>query len=323
MEYRVLTGTGAKVSRVCLGTMTFGAQVNEAESIRMVHRAMDAGVNFIDTADVYNQGLTETILAKALKDRRDRVVLASKVRNQIGPDRFRDQGLSRWHIMKGTEACLRRLDTDCLDILYLHRPDYDTPLEESLAATDLLVRQGKVMYVGLSNYAAWQMCRAQWICDRQGLAVPVVTQSVYHMLARGIEQEVLPFCRALKVGVTVYNPLAGGLLTGKHNPQASPAENTRFQLNKDYYGRYWRDSHFAAVQELLEIARQANKTPVALALQWLVAQDAVDAIIIGASNMSQLDENLSAWDGKLDAATLQAIDGVWNKIKGDSFAYNR
>jgi aryl-alcohol dehydrogenase (NADP+) len=145
MNYRTLTGTGAKVSRICLGTMTFGGQVNEADSIRMIHRALDAGVTFIDTADVYNQGATESILGKALKGRRDNVVLASKVRWAVGEHKQKDVGLSRWHILRGVEASLKRLETECLDILYLHAPDYTTPLEESLAAADHLVRQGKAL----------------------------------------------------------------------------------------------------------------------------------------------------------------------------------
>jgi aryl-alcohol dehydrogenase-like predicted oxidoreductase len=323
MKYRTLTGTGAKVSRICLGTMTFGAQAGEAESIQMVHRAMDAGVNFIDTADIYTRGVSETIVGKALKGKRDGVVLASKVGNQVGPYKMKDNGLTRWHTIHGVEACLKRLDTDCLDLCYLHKPDYNTPLEESLAAFDQLVRQGKVMYIGMSNYAAWQVCHAQWICDRNRFSAPVVTQNVYNLMTRGIEQEFLPFCREFNIGVTVYNPLAGGLLTGKHDRAKPPAEATRFQLNKEYYGRYWLDSNFDALAELMEIGEQAGKKPVELALQWLAAQDAVDSIIIGFSKMEHLEENLSAWDGDLDADTLEACDRVWKKIRGDSFQYNR
>lgn len=323
MQYRTLTGTGATVSRICLGTMTFGAQANEADSISMVHRAMDAGVNFIDTADIYNKGVTETILGKALRGRRDGVVLASKVCNAMGPDPYKDAGLSRWHTMRGVDACLKRLDTDCLDIVYLHRPDYRTPLEESMAAADDLVRQGKAIYVGMSNYAAWQVCRAAWLSDRRGLHAPVVTQCVYNLLTRGVEQELIPFCRDLKIGMTVYNPLAGGLLTGKHSRTAAPTEGTRFQLNKEYYDRYWQDSLFEGAEELARIAQQARKKPVALALQWLAAQEAVDSIIVGASRMEQLEENLAAWEGELDEDTLAACDRVWQRIRGDSFQYNR
>jgi aryl-alcohol dehydrogenase-like predicted oxidoreductase len=323
MQYRTLTGTGIKISRVCLGTMTFGAQVNETDAILMVNRALDAGVNFIDTADAYTNGVSETILGKALRGKRDGIVLASKVGNQVGPYKLKDTGLSRWHVIKGVEACLRRLDTDCLDICYLHRPDYSTSLEETLSAFDHLVRQGKVMYVGMSNYAAWQVCQAKWICDKNIFSTPVVTQNVYNLLTRGIEQEFMPFIKEFNIGLTVYNPLAGGLLTGKYAQSRSPEEGTRFQLNKEYYGRYWLDSNFDALSALMDVAKQASKTMVELALGWLIAQDAVDAIVIGFSNMDQLNENLSAWEGKLDVDVIKACDDVWKKIKGDSFQYNR
>lgn len=303
--------------------MTFGAQVSESESIQMVHRALDAGVNFIDTADVYTNGASEIIVGKALKAKRDAVVLASKVGNPVGPHKLKDYGLSRWHIVHGVEASLKRLATDCLDICYLHRPDYNTPLEESLAACDQLVRQGKVIYVGMSNYAAWQICQARWISDRNRFCPPIVVQTVYNLLTRGIEQELLPFCRELNIGVTIYNPLAGGLLSGKHDRTKPPEEDTRFQFSKEYYGRYWHDSHFDAVEELMAIAEQAGKKPVSLSLQWMIAQTAIDSIIIGFSKMQHLEENLSAWEGQLDDDTLKACDQVWKKIRGDSFQYNR
>ncbi len=323
MKYRTLTGTGAKVSRICLGTMTFGGQTNESDSIAMINRALDAGVNFIDTADIYNQGGSETILGKALKGKRDGLILASKVRWQVGPHKDKDVGLTRWHISRGVEASLKRLNTDCLDICYLHTPDYDTPLEESLAAADQLVRDGKVIYIGMSNYAAWQVCQALWICDRNNPHAPVVTQCVYNLVTRGIEQELLPFCQTLGVGVTVYNPVGSGILTGKHDFSKAPAEGTRFAINKEYYGRYWHESNFEAVAELTEIAKQAGISLTALALQWLAAQDAVDSIVIGVSKLEQLEEDLSIWDGELDDETLKACDRVWQKLRGDVFQYNR
>jgi len=323
MQYRTLTGTGITVSRICLGTMTFGDQVNEADSIRMVHRALDAGVNFIDTADIYTNGVSEIITGKALKGRREGLVLASKVCNQVGQYKLKDTGLSRWHVIKGVEASLKRLDTDCLDIYYLHKPDYNTPLEETLAAFDMLVRQGKIIYVGMSNFAAWQVCQALWICDKRDYSLPVVTQNVYNLLTRGIEQEFLPFCKQFKLGLTVYNPLAAGLLTGKHTLDKGPVDGSRFQLNREYYGRYWNDTNFNAVSETMDIAKKAGKKPTELALQWLAAQSVVDSIIIGFSKMEHLEENLKVWEGKLDDDTLKACDEVWRKIKGISFQYNR
>ncbi|MBD3182068.1 aldo/keto reductase [Candidatus Poribacteria bacterium] len=323
MDYRTLTGTGATVSRICLGTMTFGSQVNETDAINMTHYAIDAGINFIDTADMYNDGESERIVGKALKGKRDGIVLASKVRNQVGPYELKDVGLSRWHVIKGVEACLKRLDTDCLDICYLHQPDYNTPLEESLAAFDKLVKDGKVIYVGMSNYAAWQMCQAMWICDKRLLSPPVVTQVPYNLITRSIEQELIPFCREMDMGITVYNPLSAGLLTGKHSGEKPPADNTRFSLSDMYYERYWYDTNFEAVKELEEIAKKAGKSIIELAFQWIVSHEFVDSMIIGFSKMEHLKSNLAAWEGEVDQETLDACDQVWEKIRGVSFKYNR
>jgi aryl-alcohol dehydrogenase (NADP+) len=323
MEYRTLTGTGATVSRLSLGTFfTVGGQLDEGDSIRLIHQAHDAGITFFDTADAYGDGLSETILGKALRDRRAGVVVASKVRNRAGPHPHKDVGLTRWHIIHGVEASLRRLGMDCLDLCYFHAPDYATPLEESLAAADMLIRQGKVMYLGLSNYASWQICQARWLCERHGLLPPVVTQVPYSLVTRGIEPELLPCCRALGLGVTVYNPLAGGLLAGRHD-RGAPRPGSRLERNQQYHDRYWRPSHMQALDELVGIARAAGTTPVALALRWLAAQPAVDSIIIGASSSEQLSENLASWEGTLDAATLAACDRVWRQLRGDTFQYHR
>jgi aryl-alcohol dehydrogenase (NADP+) len=323
MEYQTLRGTGITVSRVSLGTMTFGAQVDEATSIRMVHMAIDAGVNFIDTADVYVRGVSEEIVGKALQGKRDKVVLASKVCNFVGEDRIKDSGLHRWHVIRGIEASLKRLGTDCLDICYLHRPDGRTPIEETLSAFDTLVQQGKVVYVGMSNYAAWQICEALWKGSANRWPSPVVTQVPYNLLTRGIEQELVPFSKAMDVGITVYNPLAGGLLTGKHSKREAPEEGTRFALNKEYYGRYWLDSNLSAVQELTGIAQGAGLSLTQLAFQWLLSQGHVDSIIVGISKIEHLKENLRSADGKLDEDTLEACDEVWGKLRGDYFRYNR
>ena len=210
MEYRTLTGTGVTVSRATLGSMTFGQQADEATSIRMVEMAIDAGVNFIDTADVYVKGVSEEIVGKAIKGKRDKLVLASKVCNPMGEDKMRDSGLHRWHVIKGVEASLKRLQTDCLDICYLHKPDYATPIQETLAAFDTLVQQGKVMYVGMSNYAAWQVCEALWKSKENRWAPPVVTQVPYNLITRSIDEECVSFINHMKLGLVVYNPLAGG-----------------------------------------------------------------------------------------------------------------
>jgi aryl-alcohol dehydrogenase-like predicted oxidoreductase len=323
MEYRLLPHTDLKVSRLSFGTMPFGSQANQVTSTRMVDQCLGAGINFFDTANMYNKGLAETILGNALRGRRDRVLLATKVRNKMGeaPD---DVGLSRAAMEKAIEASLRRLQTDYVDLYYLHWPDYDTPIEETLAAMDALVRAGKVRYPAVSNYAAWQVAEIHCLCNRNGYRPPYVSQPMYNLLARGIEEEYIPFCKKFEVAVVPYNPLAGGLLTGKHSPQAGPIEGTRFDKNDLYLRRYWHDDYFAAVQELGTIARQAGKTLVELSLQWLLSQPVVDSVILGASRPEQLAENLEACEGgQLDKPTLDRCDSVWKRLRGITPKYNR
>ena len=323
MDFRVLPHTDLKVSRLSFGTMTFGAQTDEAVALRMVDRCLEAGINFFDTANVYNQGRSETILGKALAGRRDKVILATKVRGKMGegPD---ESGLSRAAMRKALEASLKRLETDYVDIYYLHQPDYDTPMEETLAAMDEAVRAGKVRYPAVSNYAAWQVCEIHWLAEKNGYKPPYVSQPMYNLLARGIEEEYLPFCRRFGVAVIPYNPLAGGLLTGKQSRRQGPISGTRFDSNQMYLDRYWHDDYFAAVDELAGIARDAGKTLIELSFQWLLSQPGVDSIILGASRLEQLEENLKACEGGgLDEATLTRCDAVWKRLRGITPKYNR
>ena len=323
MEYRTLQHTDLRVSRVSFGTMSFGSQADEAASTRMVDQCLDAGVQFFDTANMYNAGRAETVLGKALGSRRARVILASKVRNKMGdaPD---DAGLSRAAIRKALEASLQRLGTDYLDLYYLHWPDYETPIEETLEAMEEAVRAGKVRYPAISNYAAWQVCEIHCVAGKRGWRPPYVSQPMYNLLARAIEEEYLPFCRQFGISVVPYNPLAGGLLTGKHSRQKGPIAGTRFDKNALYLGRYWHDDYFAAVDELRTIADQAGKTMVELALQWLLGHDQVDSVILGASRPEQLAENLKACEsGRLDATTLARCDEVWKRLRGITPKYNR
>ncbi len=331
MEYQRLRGTGIRVSRVCLGTMTFGDQADEATSIRMVHTALDAGVNFVDTADVYVKGVSEEIVGKALKGKRDRVVLASKVASPttsksssatIEPDKIKDGGLHRWHIIKSVEASLKRLQTDCLDIFYLHKPDI-APIEETMAAFDVLVQQGKVMYVGMSNFASWQVMKALWKCDAHHWAPPVILQLPYNLITRSIDEECVAFIEEMDLSLTVYNPLAAGLLTGKHSHDADPGKDTRFGLSKSYYRRFWQERNFEALDMLKKIAGDAGKTLIQLSLQWLLSKSVVDSMILGASKLEHLESNIKDADGRLDADTLKACDEVWQHIRGGHFKYNR
>ena len=323
MEYRTLLKTGLKVSRFSFGTMTFGAQTDEPAAHRIVGRCLDAGINFFDTANIYNRGAAETILGKALKARRHKVVLASKVRGKMGdaPD---DEGLSRAAIAKAIDASLKRLGTDYVDLYYLHQPDYAVPIEETLEAIEGLVRAGKVRFPAVSNYAGWQVCEILWICEKHGYKPYGISQPMYNLLARGIEEEYLPFCRRFGVAVVPYNPLAGGLLTGKHSRAGGPTPGTRFDGNKMYQDRYWHEDDFGAVEELRAIAQEAGKTLVELALQWLLTQPVVDSVILGASRVEQLEENLKAAEGRpLDPSVSARCDEVWKRLRGITPKYNR
>ncbi len=323
MEHRKLTQTDLKVSRVSFGTMTFGSQTDPATARRMIDRCLDAGVNFLDTANMYNAGRAEETLGQALEGRRNRVVLASKVRHKMGetPD---DVGLSRAAIHKAIEASLRRLRTDYLDLYYLHQPDYDVPIEETLAAMDELVRAGKVRYPAVSNYAAWQVSEIHWLAEKKGYRPPYISQPMYNLLARAIEEEYLPFCKRFGVSVIAYNPLAGGLLSGKHSRDRGPLEGTRFDGNKLYLDRYWHADYFAAVEELKTVAHEAGKTLVELSLGWLLSRPQVDSVILGASRLDQLEENLKACEGtRLEDSALARCDEVWKRVRGITPKYNR
>lgn len=323
METRTLAGTKLSVSRLCLGTMTFGAQVDRRAAASMLDVCLERGINFVDTANAYNKGGSETIVGQVLRGRRDKVVLASKVGIRAG-DEPHDIGLSRRTIQHQIEASLRRLQTDYLDLYYLHQPDESTPLEETLAAFDELVRQGKVRYVAASNYAAWQVCRMHWLAERSGLQPPAVTQPMYNLLARGIEQEFLPMCRALGVSTVAYNPLAGGLLTGKHRADKPPASGTRFDANPAYQGRYWHPENFEAVAHLKAAAQAEGRSLVSLALAWLLHHTPVDCVILGASTLDQLAANLAAAEqGPCSSETLAACDEAWRIVRGISPVYNR
>jgi 1-deoxyxylulose-5-phosphate synthase len=322
MEKRILGRTTLRVSRVALGTMTFGAQADEAAAASMVDCCLERGISLIDTANVYNRGEAETILGKALRGRRDRVVLATKVGIKMG-DGPGESGLSRAAIVKGLDDSLRRLGTDHVDLYYLHQPDDAVPLEESLSAMDGLVRAGKARFVGASNYAGWQACRMLWLAEKQGWQGVSVVQPMYNLLARGVEQEFLPMCRAFGLAVLAYNPLAGGLLTGKHQPD-NPLPGSRFERMPAYRDRYWHPANFAAVRELSDVARAAGRSLVSLALGWLLHHACVDGVVLGASRLEQLQQNLAAVDdGPLPAEAVAACDSVWATLRGVTPRYNR
>lgn len=322
MSHVKLAHTELTVSRACFGTMTFGSQVDQAAAHQIIDYCLDQGVNFIDTANVYNRGESEKIVGKCLQGRRDKVILASKVRGKMGdgPD---DAGLSQRAIVKAIEQSLQRLQTDYLDIYYLHQPDHATPIEESLAAMERLVQAGKVRYPASSNYSSWQVGEMLSIAQRENRRPPWITQPMYNLLARGIEAEYLPMARHFGISTCVYNPLAGGMLTGKQKRDA-PAAGTRFDNNQMYLDRYWHPAYFDAVEELKQVAGAAGRSMVSLALNWLLHHTPIDCVILGASKLEQLEGNLKAMqEGALTADTLAACDRVWEKLRGVTPKYNR
>lgn len=322
MDTLTLQGTDLKVSRICFGTMTFGGQTDENAAEQIVSRCLDSGINFFDTANAYNAGKSEEIFGRIIRNKRDQIILASKVANKMGEGADM-AGLSRAAIMRAIDDSLRRLGTGYLDIYYLHLPDYKVPIEESLEAMHDLVKQGKVRHVASSNYSAWQVVQMLWIAEKRGFERATITQPMYNLISRGIEQEYLPMCKEFGISTVVYNPLAGGLLTGKQQSHA-PLPGTRFDNNKMYLDRYWHQATFAAVEELKQIASRAGRSMVSLALNWIYHHTAVDSIILGASRLEQLDENLKALaDGALTKETLQECDQVWLKLRGPSPKYNR
>jgi len=324
MKYKKMGRAGLMVSEIGLGTMTFGNQIDEAESVKLIKWAVDAGINFIDTADQYVDGKTEEIVGKALKDMRNDVVLATKGGSwQSGPS-INDIGCSRKHIIDAVEGSLRRLGTDYIDIYYAHRWDTATPIDETLRALDDLVHQGKVRYIGCSNYLVWQLCKALWVSDLFSIARYDCTQPPYNLITRGIEDEFLPLCTNEGVGVCVYNPLAGGMLTGKHDLSKPPAEGTRFsnqKMGKMYSERYWVESNFKAVARIKELTQQHNRRMAQFALAWILNNRSITSVICGSNSIKQLEENIGAVDITLTDHELKTCDEIWNELRPPRFFY--
>lgn len=326
MKIKNLGRTGLKVSEICLGTMTFGNQADEQTSFAIMDIADSAGVNFFDTADVYplgggleKVGETEIIVGNWLKQRgaRDRIVLATKCRGAMGPGP-NDEGLSRRHIIRACEASLKRLQTDYIDLYQVHSPDPSTPIEETLRALDDLVKAGKVRYIGCSNYLAWQLAEALWTSDKFNLARFDCDQPRYNILFRMIEDEILPLCQSQGVGVIAFNPLAGGLLTGRYQKGQDLQQGTRFALEKGsgelYRKRYWKEAMFEEVEAIKQFLAPRDKSLTHVALAWVLHQPAVTSAIIGASRPEQLQDSLQGVGLALDDEERGYLDQVWYNL---------
>ena len=319
MEHTRLGRTGLKVSRLCLGTMTFGLQIDEAASGAVLDRAIEGGITFIDTADVYPlgggielAGRTEEIIGRWMRGRRHDFVLASKCAIATGPHAW-DAGNSRRHIMDAIDASLRRLGTDFLDLYQLHQDDAETPLDETLRALDDLVRSGKVRYIGCSNFQAYRIALALGRSDAQGLARFVSAQPRYNLLFRQFERDLFPLCLEEGVGVIPYNPLAGGMLSGKHRRGAAPEQGSRFTIpnaGQMYQERYFHDREFEAVDGFQKLAVEAGIKPATLAIAWVLAQSGVTTAIAGSRNPLHVADNAATGDLFLDATDLDELEAI-------------
>jgi aryl-alcohol dehydrogenase-like predicted oxidoreductase len=317
MRHVRLGRTGLQVSRLCLGTMTFGLQCDETASAAILDRAAAGGISFIDAADVYplggtfdTVGRTEEILGRWLESRRDDFVVATKCSGAMSARPW-DRGASRKHIQDAIEGSLRRLRTDYVDLYQIHHPDPQTPMDETLRALDDVVRAGKARYVGCSNYHAYQVARALGRSEALGLARFDSVQPRYNLLFRQIERELLPLCGEEGIGVIPYNPLAGGFLSGKHRRDAGPTAGTRFTLGTAagrYQERYWHEREFATVEALRPLAAAAGMSMAQMAVGWVMAHPAITSAIVGASRPDQLDDVLAAADKELAGDLKLALD---------------
>ena len=296
MKYRLLGRTGLQVSEICLGTMMFGGRTDEAHSIEIISKAIDSGINFIDTADIYNAGMSEEITGRAIADRRDQVILATKGRNPMG-EGVNDKGTSRGYLMRALEESLRRLGTDHIDLYYVHSPDYDTPMEETLRALDDMVRSGKVRYIACSNFRAWYLALALGISDKNGLERFSCLQPLYNIVNRDIEVEVLPLCRDQQLGVVSYSGLARGILTGKYATFGEYPEGSRASLDDPRMVQAeLREASIVVSQQIKEHC-DGRGTPCShFALAWWLANPILTSVIIGPRTMEQFDDNLGCLD---------------------------
>jgi aryl-alcohol dehydrogenase (NADP+) len=320
--------TGLQVSRLCLGTMTFGLQCDEATSFGILDAAAEAGITFLDTADVYplggtpeTAGRTEEIVGKWLRGRREQFIVATKCSGKMGLAAWQ-QGTSRKHVLSAIDASLKRLGTDYVDLYQVHLYDPVTPTDETLEAFDAVVRSGKARYIGCSNYHAFRVARALGRSEALGLARFISVQPRYNLLFRQIERELLPLCQEEGLAVMPYNPLAGGLLTGKHKRSAPPPQGSRFTLGTAgsmYSERYWKDREFDAVEAVVKLAAENGIEVTTLAVAWVLANPAVTTPIVGASKASQIKANAAAVELKLDPALKEKLDQLTHEFRmGDA-----
>lgn len=334
MQYRQLGRAGLKVSALSLGAMTFGESEtfmkgvtsSDDEARRIFDAALDAGINLVDTANVYSEGRSEELIGHWMQGKRDRIVLATKCRFLIGfglrPSGPNDSGLSRKHIIDACEASLRRLNTDYIDLYQVHMQDRSTPIEETLRALDDLVRQGKVRYVGCSNYTGYRLTESLWISDRRGLARFESVQLQWSLVVREAEREVIPACRAFGLGVLVWAGLGRGFLTGKYQKGEPPPSGSRLESWGDSWRAFDNERGWRILEEVRRIAKEHDSTPSAIANAWLLHHPEVSSVIVGARTAKQLQENLAALEVKLSEDDVKKLDQVSIPEGGWGYPYS-
>ena len=313
MQYRNLGRSGLKVSTIGLGTNQFGGKVDLETASKIIHAALDSGVNLIDTANVYKEGLSEEYIGKALKGRRDQAVIATKVRAKTG-EGPNDQGTSGQHILSEVENSLRRLNTDYIDLYQIHSWDSETPIDETMRALEDLVRSGKVRYIGASNFSAWQLTWSNALSEMRGWTRFISIQPHYHMLERGIEKELIPACQYFGIGVIPYFPLAGGFLTGKYRKGEPAPEGSRGESSK-YVQHYMTSENFARLERLENFARERGHQLNELALAWLLVQPQVSSVISGATRVEHVQANTAAGKWSLSKDDLIGINSILENIE--------
>ena len=314
MEYRSLGRTGAKVSVLCLGCMMFGGKTTPEDSYTIIDRAIDAGINFLDTANVYSRGRSEEVTGEALKrnGKRDRIVLATKVHGVMDDNDPNMSGNTRRNIIQQCDASLKRLQTDYIDLYQIHRPQSSVPIDETLRALDDLIRAGKVRYIGTSTFGAWQVLESLWVSKELGLNRFVCEQPPYNLLDRRIERELIPLAQSYGIGLIPWSPLAGGLLTGKYNRNSPPPEGTRFAdyVNNPVLKKRWTESSFDVMDQFEAYLKERGVAFSQFALAWCAAMPAVTAPIIGPRTLEQLEDNLKALEVKITPEDMAKVDDI-------------
>jgi len=308
LDYNTLGRTGLKVSKLCFGTMTFGKEADEATSIRMFNKCRDTGINFFDTADRYGVGISEKILGKCIAHCRDKIILSTKVGNPVGDD-INDKGLSRRHIIQAIDNSLKRLGTDYIDLYFLHSYDSTTSIEETLSVLDDLRRQGKILYIGVSNWAAWQIALGLGISEIKRFARFECIQPMYNLVKRQAEIEILPLAKEKDIGVITYSPLGAGLLTGKYTGKDKVTQG-RILENKMYVKRYADPNNYAIAENFVKYAENHGLNPAALAVAWVMSNPVVTAPIIGARNLKQLEQTLAALEIEMTPEIRKEISAL-------------